>query len=83
MLIDSIESAGYVKRRPNPEDRRSSIIELTPGGRKALARATATFERELELRVGAGLSDRALKQFGATLHALRATNAGANSARAA
>ncbi len=82
-LVDSIESAGYVKRRPNPEDRRSSIIELTPAGRKALARATATFEGELELRVGAALSDRALKQFTATLNALRAANAGADAARAA
>src|ERR1700758_5117855 len=29
-LVDSIEASGYVRRRPNPEDRRSSIIELTP-----------------------------------------------------
>jgi DNA-binding MarR family transcriptional regulator len=82
-LVDSIESAGYVKRRPNPEDRRSSIIELTSTGRKALARATTTFEAELQLRLGADVSDRALRQFAATLNALRAANAGADAAHAA
>ena len=82
-LVDWIESSATSSVRPNPEDRRSSIIEPTPAGRKALARATATFEGELELRVGAGLSDRALKQFTATLNALRTANAGADAARAA
>ena len=43
-LIDAIEASGYCKRRPNPDDRRSSIIELTPAGRKALARATKGFQ---------------------------------------
>jgi MarR family transcriptional regulator, organic hydroperoxide resistance regulator len=33
-LVDSIEASGYCKRRPNPDDRRSSIIELTPAGRR-------------------------------------------------
>jgi DNA-binding MarR family transcriptional regulator len=73
-LVDSIEAAGYCRRRPNPGDRRSSIIEVTPAGRRALARATKTFERELELRLRGVMPDRALKQFTATLIALRAAN---------
>jgi DNA-binding MarR family transcriptional regulator len=73
-LVDSIEAAGYCKRRPNPGDPRSSIIELTPGGRRVLARATKTFERELELRLRAVIPDRTLKQFTATLISLRAAN---------
>jgi DNA-binding MarR family transcriptional regulator len=71
-IVDSIESAGHAKRRRNPDDRRSSIIELTPAGRRLLTKATTTFEAELDLRLGSALSDRALQQFTLALTALRA-----------
>jgi MarR family transcriptional regulator, organic hydroperoxide resistance regulator len=71
-IIDGIETSGYCQRRPNPDDRRSSIIELTPAGKRVLARATKTFEAELEARLGSPLSDRALRQLGTTLSGLRA-----------
>lgn len=71
-LVDSIEASGYCKRRPNPEDRRSSIIELTLAGSKELEKATRTFEAELQTRLGSALSDRALRQFSTALGALRA-----------
>jgi len=71
-IVDSIESAGHAKRRPNPDDRRSSIIELTPAGKRLLAKATTTFEAELDSRLGSALSDRALRQFTSALTALRA-----------
>lgn len=74
-LVDSIEASGYCKRRPNPDDRRSSIIELTPAGRKALARATKTFERELELRLRSSVPAQTLAQFSSSLRALRAASA--------
>ena len=73
-LIDAIEASGYCKRRPNPDDRRSSIIELTPAGRKALARATKTFERELELRLRSSVPARTLAQFSSSMTALRAAS---------
>jgi DNA-binding MarR family transcriptional regulator len=82
-IVDSIEAAGHAKRRPNPDDRRSSIIELTPAGKRLVARATATFEAELELRLGSALSDRALRQFMLALKALRAAAAGASHSKAA
>jgi DNA-binding MarR family transcriptional regulator len=82
-LVDAIESSGYVARRPNPEDRRSSLIELTPAGRKALSTATRTFQAELELRLGSVLSDRALRQFGSALTVLRAAGRGVGTSRAA
>jgi DNA-binding MarR family transcriptional regulator len=66
-IIDAIEASGYCKRRPNPGDRRSSIIELTPAGKRLLAKATKTFDAELEERLGSALSDRALKELGTTL----------------
>jgi MarR family transcriptional regulator, organic hydroperoxide resistance regulator len=82
-IVDAIEAAGYCKRRPNPEDRRSSIIELTPAGKKVLARATKTFEGELQMRLGSALSDRAFKQFTAALSGLRAAAAEADASQAA
>ncbi len=71
-IVDAIEASGYCRRRPNPSDRRSSVIELTPAGRRLLASATKTFEVELEARLGAALPERSLQQFGVTLAKLRA-----------
>jgi DNA-binding MarR family transcriptional regulator len=82
-IVDSIESAGHAKRRPNPDDRRSSIIELTPAGKRLLAKATTTFEAELELRLGSALSDRAMRQFASALTALRAAASGTGASKAA
>ena len=70
-LVDRIEAAGLCRRRPNPGDRRSSLVELTVPGRRLLTEATATFEDELDRRLGSVVSPRALEQFGATLTRLR------------
>jgi len=46
-LVDRIEANGYCRRLPNPADRRSSLLELTPGpapvrrGRGGLRRRVA------------------------------------------
>src|ERR1700739_1118526 len=47
-LVDRIEAAGYCVRRANPEDGRSSVIELTAAGRRLLTKASKAFEDELE-----------------------------------
>jgi DNA-binding MarR family transcriptional regulator len=70
-LVDRIEALGHCGRRANPDDRRSSIVELTPAGRRLLARATAAVQEELEVRLGSALSTRSLDQFAATLAKLR------------
>ena len=44
LLLNDLEDERYVERRRNPTDRRRHIVEVTPEGRKALARA----ERALE-----------------------------------
>jgi DNA-binding MarR family transcriptional regulator len=54
-LVDRIEASGYCTRSPNPGDRRSSIIELTPAGKAVLARATAVFEEELRNQLGTAM----------------------------
>jgi MarR family transcriptional regulator, organic hydroperoxide resistance regulator len=71
-LVDRIEAAGYCRRLPNPEDRRSSLLELTPEGRRLLAEAGTAFDEELQRLLGAAVPERTLRQFGATLVRLRA-----------
>jgi len=71
-LVDRIEAAGLCRRRPNPDDRRSSLIELTAAGKRLLARASAVFDEELERLLGGAVSERSLQQLAATLVLLRA-----------
>ena len=80
-LVDRIEAEGYCVRRTNPEDRRSSIIELTASGRRVLAKATKVFEDELQTRIGSAVAERSLQQFHSTLVKLRAANISAGEAR--
>jgi DNA-binding MarR family transcriptional regulator len=77
-LVDRIEAAGYCVRKANPDDRRSSIIQLTASGRRVLAKAAKVFEDELQIRIGSAVPERSLRQFHATLVKLRAATAGAD-----
>ena len=74
-LVDRIEAAGYCVRRANPDDRRSSIIELTAAGRRVLANAAKAFEEELETRIRSAVSARSLQELYSTIIKLRAANA--------
>jgi MarR family transcriptional regulator, organic hydroperoxide resistance regulator len=80
-IIDRVEAAGYCVRRANPDDRRSSIIELTATGRRVLAKATKAFEEELQVRIGSAVPERSLRQLYATLVKLRAANTSLGQAR--
>jgi DNA-binding MarR family transcriptional regulator len=71
-LVDRIEAGGYCRRLPNPADRRSSLLELTPDGRCLLAEAGAAFDEELQRWLGAAVPERTLRQFAGTLARLRA-----------
>ena len=70
-LVDRIEASGYCRRLPNPTDRRSSLLELTPAGHDLLARAMTAFDDELQRLLGAAVPERTLRQFAATLSRLR------------
>jgi DNA-binding MarR family transcriptional regulator len=74
-LVDRLEAAGHCRRKSNPGDRRSSLIELTPAGKRLLAKATTSYEDELEVRLGSAISGRALDQLGSTLTTLRTSGA--------
>src|SRR3954463_15125232 len=69
--VDRVEAAGWCIRKANPEDRRSSILELTPAGEARLATAGVVFDDELERLLRAPLSKAALTQLGAALSAVR------------
>ncbi|MDG4763512.1 MarR family transcriptional regulator [Solwaraspora sp. WMMD406] len=44
LVLDELESAGLVRRRPDPADRRARIVEATTDGRLALDAARADVE---------------------------------------
>jgi MarR family transcriptional regulator, organic hydroperoxide resistance regulator len=69
-LVDRIEQAGHCRRRANPLDGRSSIIELTPTGTLLLARAHAVVADELVVRLAGVLGDQELDRFAMALAAL-------------
>jgi MarR family transcriptional regulator, organic hydroperoxide resistance regulator len=71
-LVDRIEASGYCRRLPNPDDRRSSLLELTPAGQEILLAASAAVDEELERWLGRAVPERTLRQFAATLSRLRA-----------
>lgn len=66
-IVDRLESAGLVERSANPDDRRSSIVEVAASGTAVLDNARPTYDAELQL-LFAGVD---LTAFAATLTALR------------
>ena len=54
--VKRLEARGHVRRAPNPEDGRSSLVRLTRAGRAAHSRAVAVV-RPLSARVAGELAD--------------------------
>ncbi len=50
--LDRVERSGWVRRVPNPTDRRSSLVELTASGTQLLEQAEVTFAETLAALVG-------------------------------
>ncbi|TRO68462.1 MarR family winged helix-turn-helix transcriptional regulator [Streptomyces sp. IB201691-2A2] len=71
-VVDRLETAGLCARRANPNDRRSSIVELTREGRKLVDGALKVFEEELELRIGSVIPEESVREVTAVLATLRA-----------
>jgi MarR family transcriptional regulator, 2-MHQ and catechol-resistance regulon repressor len=47
-MVGALERDGLVERRPNPADRRSSIVRLTVKGRQKMEKAVSIHHRNLE-----------------------------------
>ncbi|WP_435135965.1 MarR family winged helix-turn-helix transcriptional regulator [Actinacidiphila sp. bgisy144] len=69
---DRLERQGWVERRANPADRRSSLLALTDSGARLTEAAERTFADALDGLVGGVLDAAALAAVGDGLAALRA-----------
>jgi MarR family transcriptional regulator, organic hydroperoxide resistance regulator len=75
-LLDRLEARGLCQRQPNPGDRRSSLLRLTPAGQALLARAGQLVDAELSERLGPRLSAAEIAQLAGLLERLRRALAG-------
>jgi MarR family multiple antibiotic resistance transcriptional regulator len=69
--VDRLESAGLVRRVPNPVNRRSSVLTLTDAGRALLEAASPTFDAVLEAHLATPLASGSLETLGAAVTQLR------------
>jgi DNA-binding MarR family transcriptional regulator len=70
-LLDRLQSAGLIERRPDPGDRRAWVLYLTPKARPLLARIRK-LAAEIRDEAMAGLTPAAREQLMETLLALKA-----------
>lgn len=69
---DRLEQHGWLRRVPNPADRRSSLLALTTAGAELVAAAATTFTRSVEELVADALDPAQLTAAIGALAALRA-----------
>jgi MarR family transcriptional regulator, organic hydroperoxide resistance regulator len=70
-LVDRLEARGYCRRRPNPGDRRSSLLELTQAGARLLATAERIVDAGLNDLLRSRLSVAEISTLTGLLHDLR------------
>lgn len=70
--VDRLEAAGWVRRAPNPNDRRSSLLTLTDSGTALLKAATPTFEEAVHSLTDNALSADEIHGLASALTKLRA-----------
>jgi DNA-binding MarR family transcriptional regulator len=75
-IVDRIEAARFCVRQANPNDRRSSVITLTPAGNRLLPELTAAVDDELRSRLEPGLSGISIPRLASTLRKLRTSEQG-------
>ena len=69
-LLDSLERTGFVRRSPNPADRRSLVVEITPAG-LAVAQELRTIVHRNEKAWMSSLSDAELQGYIEQLHRIQ------------
>ncbi|HOK06585.1 MAG TPA: MarR family transcriptional regulator [Syntrophales bacterium] len=67
-LVDRLERAGLVVRRPSPSDRRALIVEITPAGREEAQRAKGVI-RPINEAIKEGFAPEEIAAFKAVLGA--------------
>ncbi|MBI2777187.1 MAG: MarR family transcriptional regulator [Chloroflexi bacterium] len=66
-VVDSLERRGFVRRSPNPADRRGLVVEITPSGRVVLQQLRTLVHRHEQTWLSA-FSDAELATYIDTLH---------------
>jgi MarR family transcriptional regulator, organic hydroperoxide resistance regulator len=80
-LADRLCALGYCQRLPNLDDRRSSLLRLTPAGRRKLDAAARSVDQELERLLRPVLSAVQITELAATLRELRRAGVGPSAQR--
>jgi MarR family multiple antibiotic resistance transcriptional regulator len=71
-IVDRQEKEGWLERHPNPANRRSSLLALTPAGESAVFRAEPAWQGALQEFLGVALTSGELTVLSRALGALRA-----------
>jgi MarR family multiple antibiotic resistance transcriptional regulator len=70
-IVDRLEKEGWTERRPNPANRRSSLLALTPEGESVVSRAEPAWQAAIQEFLGAAATPGELTALARTLDALR------------
>jgi MarR family transcriptional regulator, multiple antibiotic resistance protein MarR len=71
-IVDRLEKEGWVGRRPNPANRRSSLLALTPAGESVVSRAEPAWQAAIQEILGRAVTSDELTALSLALEALRA-----------
>jgi MarR family multiple antibiotic resistance transcriptional regulator len=70
-IVDRLEKQDWIERRPNPANRRSSLLALTPAGESAVSRAEPAWQAALQEILGGAVTPEELTALSRALGALR------------
>ena len=70
-IVDRVEKEGWVERRPNPANRRSSLLALTPAGESTVSRAEPAWQAAIQEILGAAVPSDELTALAQALGGLR------------
>lgn len=70
-IVDRMEKDGWMERRPNPANRRSSLLALTPAGESVVSRAEPAWQAAIQDILGVAVTAADLTALSRVLAALR------------
>ena len=70
-IADRLEKEGWLERRPNPANRRSSLLALTPAGESVVSRTEPVWQAAIQEILGSAVTPEELTTLSLALAALR------------
>jgi DNA-binding MarR family transcriptional regulator len=70
-IVDRVEKEGWLERRPNPANRRSSLLVLTPAGESVVSRAEPVWQATIQEILGGTVTPGQLTVLSRALDAMR------------